>query len=361
MSSFLFMFYRNLADKIGSTDDEINAWMLIFNCVKTKLYACRRRRNAHTSFNSLPLDIVLSIFRDAMEAFTETSNYYEELFTIRSVCSAWKTCIDDHPLFWVVVFPQNSPPLHDFTIRKARTLALELHYPLYIGMMYQQENCQQLLACLDGLHWPLKAFHFYDPRGEEGYPLLESFLTSPAPNLQSFELTTSTSRRVLGTLFDGQAPALRTVFLKHVVLNSTFQPFSRLQRLKLVEVYGLTPSRLIQLLSHCPDLQQLNPSRPSSTCEASPSSHISLLRGRIGRIKRSLIAVQHLHPRWDRLRDLPRKPGYLVGLPSARQTQKQRSFPSCRGTCRRRSRRHGRASLTPPILPTSHGTHRSNP
>lgn len=115
--------YRsNLQATVRRIDQEIDTCQLILRDVKTKLIACRTRRNACSLINSLPQDIVLLIFLRAMEEKRDSLAYYPGLFALRSVCKAWRACIDDYPPFWLSAFPAQSEDLHDLTISRSQKL-----------------------------------------------------------------------------------------------------------------------------------------------------------------------------------------------------------------------------------------------
>lgn len=240
----------------------------VIKSVQSEILACHTEMNTLAPFNNLPQEVVSRI----LEAVpTIGPRYYYELRSMRLVCKAWTAHIEASPQYWKYAPTGLSTKFLKIVLQRARKTPMFVEYspPHYAkaGAAGQVAPIPQLAA----LGWPVRSFRstaqqFMDSE----LTLLQAFLKSPAPYLETLDMDTFERNNrfvVIPDLFSGIAPKLQTLRLREVVADWGTAAFPSLTTLSLEGVrrppeHRLTVQKFMGVLRACPALESLKIDMP---------------------------------------------------------------------------------------------------
>ncbi|KAG2139244.1 hypothetical protein DEU56DRAFT_324319 [Suillus clintonianus] len=197
------------------------------------------------SISRLPAEILAIVFEFVEEEkrFDESANNNAPAcLAITHVCRYWRNVALDCPSLWRFI-RSSSPYLVGIMLERSRNAPLVVTYKSPVSLQGCLEPVLAQLPRVKVLQFPSPA-----PDVDRIINLLSS---QPAPLLENFDLRKPWEGRdwfITDTIFQGQAPRLRSVELGNFSLSWTAHIFSRLQTLS---VRGITffPTTLPELLS----------------------------------------------------------------------------------------------------------------
>ncbi|KAG8911744.1 hypothetical protein FRC00_005903 [Tulasnella sp. 408] len=206
--------------------------------------------------------------------------YLDALYSLRSICGAWRYLVDGNPSLWKVVCSELPMEVNSAVIAKSGQSPLIVHCsdtrPDLVVEFMELANSQRG-------RWATASFQFSESDSAASY------LADPAPQLQSLSLEgdplaegTETSISLLG----GQTQNIRKLHILFTPIQWSPNPFTGLKSLKLIEVGiqdgGPTIQHILDILACSPALETLTLSRteliPTAIEAHSPKLRLPLLK-----------------------------------------------------------------------------------
>ncbi|KAG9042063.1 hypothetical protein FS837_011377 [Tulasnella sp. UAMH 9824] len=233
--------------------------------LNTQIARRKKQRNSLTHFNQLSLEIASNIlWLSIADPWPRGKSYsfLQRQQSISSVCSLWRTLVNDSPRFWSIIeFSRPRAAILHF-LEKSRSTGL--HIKCFAESFYDWEPTMELDPFTKG--WFLRTISFDTDRirslilSVRSIDGLLDVLEKPAPMLEQLKLDCSGCDFVRPLdLFCGQASRLRDVVLQNIAVEWDSGVFIGLRSLDMVEdlEYLPTEEQMRRLLEANPGLEEL--------------------------------------------------------------------------------------------------------
>ncbi|KAG1808632.1 uncharacterized protein BJ212DRAFT_1302911 [Suillus subaureus] len=219
----------------------------------------RSRRNRRLPISRLPTEILVMIFKHFEEEKRFDGSASDDVpacLPLTHVCKDWRTIALQCPALWTSIH-SSSPRWLGIMFERSQNLPLVVTYKSPVSL----PDCLELVLS----HLPrIKVLRFrsFQPDCDRIIQLLSS---QPAPLLEIFDFSKPLemwpeTTHMTGTIFQGQAPRLRSVELTSFDLSWSAHIFSGLQTLSVrgtKEISFPTLPQLLSVLGRMPALEHL--------------------------------------------------------------------------------------------------------
>lgn len=215
--------------------------------VSDKVFALRKQRNALIPLEGLPTELFLDIIREVVNQDASPSKNLMELIT---VSSWWRDVISDYSSLWGVIV-YDCPSTY-ISLQLSRGALLDVKMPTCYAR--PRGHLKQFVEAVGPRAEQWRSLEFNG--NEQQFQLLQPFLAGSLPHLKNLDLVVP-GLPLLHALPTGSP--LDRLFLQWTSLAPAVNPYN-LKSLILGRIYGedaLTPSRILDIVEGCPDLQEL--------------------------------------------------------------------------------------------------------
>lgn len=250
-------------------------------------------RNLTVTIQSLPHELLVMVLKHSLPQVAlddkillpsdPCPEYVDALYSLRSICGAWRYLVDGNTSFWKVVCSQLPMEVNSALIAKSGQSTLIVHRsdtrPDLVAEFMELANSQRT-------RWATALFQF----SASDVDSVTCYLAEPAPQLQSLSLEGDPSLNAdietSISLLGGQTQNIRKLNIFATPIQWSSNPFTRLKSLQLRRVEfrdgGPTIQHILDILACSPALETFKLRRtellPTPIDTHSPKLRLPLLQ-----------------------------------------------------------------------------------
>ncbi|KAJ8521702.1 hypothetical protein ONZ45_g1638 [Pleurotus djamor] len=225
----------------------------------------RKRSSLPKAIHEVPVEILLRIFKLAVEVHNTYDDKFKARSWLMSVCRLWRDAIRDTPGFWLTFIGLEAMPCLDDYIRRAKQFHVDIRgHP---ELPFDLPRATKVLKLIDRVKVLQFAFKYDD------FYRIEKLLSSPTTSLEVVRIEVKCRRTIDDVPITVQLPPA----FEDNIFGGLAQPNLKVLELRFCEIAWTAP-----LLSSCGKLTDLRlesqPHRPTYAVFVSVFSGLQALR-----------------------------------------------------------------------------------